>query len=125
MGEVLLTSQLKGSGSNSPLGSWTAAHAGELETLVDGAASQAAAAKNVSIDMGGVREFDTFGAWLLERLTRAWSSSGAKTEIVGMPAHDRNLLAEMHGVNREPARRRRATTGSSARLPRSARAPPS
>jgi phospholipid/cholesterol/gamma-HCH transport system permease protein len=53
--------------------------------------------------MGGVREFDTFGAWLLERLTRSWSSSGAKTEIVGMPAHDRNLLAEMHGVNREPA----------------------
>jgi phospholipid/cholesterol/gamma-HCH transport system permease protein len=104
MGEVLLTSQLKGERLElAASGSWTAAHAGELETLVDGAASQAAAAKNVSIDMGGVREFDTFGAWLLERLTRAWSSSGAKTEIVGMPAHDRNLLAEMHGVNREPA----------------------
>ena len=28
--------------------------------------------------MGGVREFDTFGAWLLERLTRAWSSSEQK-----------------------------------------------
>jgi phospholipid/cholesterol/gamma-HCH transport system permease protein len=104
MGEVLLTSQLKGERLElAASGSWTAAHAGELETLVDSAASQAAAAKNVSIDMGGVREFDTFGAWLLERLTRAWSSSGAKAEIIGMPAHDRNLLAEMQGVNREPA----------------------
>ncbi|MGD9501809.1 MAG: STAS domain-containing protein, partial [Methyloceanibacter sp.] len=91
MGEVLLTSQLKGERLElAASGSWTAAHAGELETLVDGAASQAAAAKNVSIDMGGVREFDTFGAWLLERLTRAWSSAGAELEIVGMPAHDRN-----------------------------------
>jgi phospholipid/cholesterol/gamma-HCH transport system permease protein len=105
MGEVLLTSQLKGERLElAASGSWTAAHAGELENLVDSAASQAAHAKNVSIDMGGVREFDTFGAWLLERLTRAWSSNGAKAEIVGMPAHDRNLLAEMHGVNLEPPR---------------------
>ncbi len=105
MGEVLLTSQLKGERLElAASGSWTAAHAGELEALVDSAASQASHAKNVSIDMGGVREFDTFGAWLLERLTRAWSSNGAKAEIVGMPAHDRNLLAEMHGVNLEPAR---------------------
>jgi phospholipid/cholesterol/gamma-HCH transport system permease protein len=104
MGEVLLTSQLKGERLEiAASGSWTAAHAGELETLVDGAANQAAAAKNVTIDMAGVRELDTFGAWLLERLTRTWSSSGAQTEIVGMPAHDRNLLAGMHGVNREPA----------------------
>ncbi|HEX5932522.1 MAG TPA: MlaE family lipid ABC transporter permease subunit [Methyloceanibacter sp.] len=105
MGEVLLTSQLKGERLElAASGSWTAAHAGELETLVDTAATQAARAKGVSIDMGGVREFDTFGAWLLERLTRTWSSTGAIAEIVGMPPHDRNLLAEMHNVNRGPAR---------------------
>ena len=56
-------------------GSWTAAHAAELESLVDRAAADAARAKAVSIDMRGVREFDTFGAWLLERLTRQWRSS--------------------------------------------------
>jgi len=105
MGEVLLTRQLKGKRLEvAASGSWTAAHAGELEALVDSVAGEAITAKNVSIDMAGVREFDTFGAWLLERLTRAWASTGAKTEIVGMPPHDRNLLAEMHGVNREPAR---------------------
>ena len=105
MGEVLLKSQLKGERLElAASGSWTAAHAGELETLVDSVAGEAIKAKNVSIDMAGVREFDTFGAWLLERLTRAWSSTGAKTEIVGLPPHDRNLLEEMHGVNRERPR---------------------
>jgi phospholipid/cholesterol/gamma-HCH transport system permease protein len=105
MGEVLLKSELKGERLElAASGSWTAAHAGELETLVDSVAGEAIKAKNVSIDMAGVREFDTFGAWLLERLTRAWSSTGAKTEIVGLPPHDRNLLEEMHGVNRERPR---------------------
>ena len=41
-------------------GSWTAPHAAELETLVDRAAEDAARAKAVSIDMRGVREFDTY-----------------------------------------------------------------
>jgi phospholipid/cholesterol/gamma-HCH transport system permease protein len=105
MGEVLLTSQLKGERLElAASGAWTAAHAKELETLVDNVAGEAAKAKTVSIDMAGVREFDTFGAWLLERLTRAWSSAGRETEIVGLPQHDRGLLKEMHGVNREPPR---------------------
>ena len=105
MGDVLLTSELKGERLElAASGSWTAAHARELESLVDGVASQATSAKNVSIDMAGVREFDTFGAWLLERLTRAWSSAGRETKIVGLPKHDRGLLEEMHGVNRKPPR---------------------
>jgi phospholipid/cholesterol/gamma-HCH transport system permease protein len=67
-------------------------------------AAEAAKAKKVSIDMTGVQEFDTFGAWLLERLTRAWTVAGLKPAIVGLPKHDRGLLEEMHGVNREPPR---------------------
>ena len=105
MVESLLTSQLKGERLELAAGgSWTAANASELETLVDRVAGEAAQAKNVSIDMAGVREFDTFGAWLLERLTRAWSSTGREPVIVGLPQHDRGLLKEMHGVNREPAK---------------------
>ena len=105
MGDVLLTSELKGERLEiAASGSWTAPHARELETLVDSVADQAAQAKSVSIDMAGVREFDTFGAWLLERLTRAWNGGGRKTEILGLPKHDRGLLEEMHGVNREPPR---------------------
>jgi len=105
MGEILLTSELKGERLKlAAAGSWTASHASELETLVDRVADEASKAKNVSIDMTGVREFDTFGAWLLERLTRAWTSAGRKPVIVGLPEHDRGLLKEMHGVNREPPR---------------------
>ena len=84
-------------------GSWTAAHAGELESLVDGVAQDASRAQSVSIDMRGVREFDTFGAWLLERLTRQWSAAGRQASIVGLPEHDRTLLGEMSGVNRVSA----------------------
>jgi phospholipid/cholesterol/gamma-HCH transport system permease protein len=83
-------------------GSWTAPHAAELETLVDRVAGDAARAKAVSIDMRGVREFDTYGAWLLERLTRQWRSIGEQPAVVGMPEHDRTLLKEMSGVNLEP-----------------------
>jgi phospholipid/cholesterol/gamma-HCH transport system permease protein len=105
MGEILLTSKLKGERLElAAAGSWTAAHASELEALVDRVAGEAAQAKKVSIDMTGVSEFDTFGAWLLERLTRAWTQAGQKPSIVGLPKHDRGLLAEMHGVNREPPR---------------------
>ena len=101
MGEILLRSEWKGERLElAGYGSWTAPHAGELETLVDGIAGEAARAKNVSIDMAGVSEFDTFGAWLLERLTREGRSAGRETEILGLPAHDRGLLKEMRGVNR-------------------------
>jgi len=101
MGEALLTSKLEGERLElAAAGSWTATHARELETLVDHVAGEASKAKDVSIDMKGVREFDTFGAWLLERLTREWTSAGHETVIVGLPQHDRDLLEEMHGVNR-------------------------
>jgi phospholipid/cholesterol/gamma-HCH transport system permease protein len=85
----------------SAAGSWTAANAGELEALVDGVAREAPKARSMSIDMAHVRGFDTFGAWLLERLTRLVSLEGGQAEIVGLPAHDRKLLDEMHGVNRD------------------------
>ena len=62
---------------------------------------EAPKARSMSIDMAHVRGFDTFGAWLLERLTRLFSVAGGKAEIVGLPAHDRKLLEEMHGVNRD------------------------
>jgi phospholipid/cholesterol/gamma-HCH transport system permease protein len=105
MVESLLTSRLKGDRLELAAGgSWTASHASELETLVDRVAGEAGQAKSVSIDMAGVREFDTFGAWLLERLTRAWSAIGIEAVVVGIPQGDRGLLKEMHAVNREPAK---------------------
>lgn len=103
MGEVLLTHRFEGERLElSASGSWTATHAGELEALIDRITGETRKAKNVSIDMAGVRELDTFGAWLLERLTRQWTASGREAVVVGLPKHDLGLLEEMHGVNLTP-----------------------
>jgi len=103
MGEALLTHKLVGERLELAAGgSWTAPHAGELEALVDRVSGEAPKTKGVSIDMAAVREFDTFGAWLLERLTRQWTATGREATIVGLPEHDLGLLEEMHGVNQTP-----------------------
>lgn len=83
-------------------GSWTAPFAGELETLIDSHAEASSRLRGVSIDMGGVREFDTFGAWLLERLMRAWKGNGQDVELTGLPDHYRGLLNEVHQANLTP-----------------------
>ena len=82
-------------------GSWTANHASELEPLVDTHVRSASSKASMSIDMRGVIEFDTFGAWLLERLTRAWA--GRDAQITGLQDHHRSLLNEVHQANRAKA----------------------
>ena len=52
------------------VGSWTAPHARALEAAVETAAAEVGGKRGLSIDATGVREIDTFGAWLLERLVR-------------------------------------------------------
>lgn len=108
MGEALLTQKLVGDRLELIAGgSWTAPYAGELETEINRLAGGTSGAKptrstDVSIDMGGVRELDTFGAWLLERLTRQWTGAGRDAVVVGLPQHGADLVEEMHTVNREP-----------------------
>jgi len=81
-------------------GSWTAAHAHEIEGLIDGLNGEApAGAGAVSLDMRGVRALDTFGAWLVERLLRDWRSRGRQAEIVGLPDHYRGLLENVESAN--------------------------
>jgi phospholipid/cholesterol/gamma-HCH transport system permease protein len=104
MGVALLTGRLEGERLELAAGgSWTASHAGELEQAADRLAMETASARSIAIDMAGVRKFDTFGAWMLERLMREWASAGHKTSITGLPEHDRGLLAAMDRVNLEPA----------------------
>ena len=104
MGVALLTGKLEGERLELAAGgSWTASHAGELEQAAGRLAVETASARSIAIDMAGVRKFDTFGAWMLERLMREWASAGRKTLITGLPEHDRGLLAAMDRVNLEPA----------------------
>ncbi len=86
-------------------GSWTAAHAHEIEPLIDALPAQASGAGAVSLDMRGVRALDTFGAWLVERLLRHCRSRGREAQIVGLPAHYQGLLENVEGANLEGPRR--------------------
>jgi phospholipid/cholesterol/gamma-HCH transport system permease protein len=88
-------------------GSWTAAHADRLEQLVEEAARGGADTPYVAIDMAGVDELDTLGAWLLERLSRSPDLAGKETRFTGLNPRYRGLIEEMHRVNR-PAPTRHA-----------------
>lgn len=79
-------------------GAWTSANARRLEALIDSTARRHRGAKTVAIDMANVERLDTFGAWLLERLVRAFSARGADTQVIGLKEDYRALMDELRGV---------------------------
>ncbi len=81
-------------------GAWTAPHAGELEALVDDVTADLGHGA-ASIDMHKVEAFDTYGAWLLERLVRERKARGGDTTIVALPERYRDLVTAMHGASLE------------------------
>jgi phospholipid/cholesterol/gamma-HCH transport system permease protein len=81
-------------------GSWTAAHVAALEQTVESIAPEVGKARITLIDISGVSELDTLGAWLLERLIRHGIEQGKEASFVGVPAHFRGLLEEVNQVNR-------------------------
>ena len=85
-------------------GAWTAVHAHKLEAVVESIEREAAGVRAMSLDMRGIVALDTFGAWLIERLIRTWRSVGREAHLLGVPEHCRELLEEVHGVNRTSAR---------------------
>ncbi len=88
-------------------GSWTAEHAGTIERLVDEAVRQKSAVRRVEFDLGGIERLDTYGAWLVERLLRAWGGEGQEAKLVGVAETYRVLIEEAHGVNRAPPKTER------------------
>ena len=100
--EPVLTSRrrLDGRLELAAAGSWTLAHTELLERQVAAIAPEVGRASAISIDMAGVRELDTLGAWLLERLIRDGGEKGREARFTGVPGHLRGLLDEVHQVNR-------------------------
>jgi phospholipid/cholesterol/gamma-HCH transport system permease protein len=82
-------------------GAWTAENAHNLEALIDNEIRRGGTISHVVIDMGRVDRLDTFGAWLLERLTRSFSARGCDTKVTGLKEDYRALIDEVHGVKRE------------------------
>ena len=89
-------------------GSWTAEHARTLEPLVDAVTREKASIRSVAIDVARIERLDTYGAWLLERALRTWSSQGCETRIVGLSEDYRGLFEKIragtHKLTPEPRR---------------------
>jgi phospholipid/cholesterol/gamma-HCH transport system permease protein len=81
-------------------GAWTAAHADSLERAVDALSLERQPANRVAIDVAGIEELDTLGAWLLERLLRRCQAHGQQPIFVGLSDRYRGLLDKVHDVNR-------------------------
>lgn len=93
-------------------GDWIAANARVLEAQVDDEIKRNAAARQVDIDMGRVERLDTFGAWLLERMVRAFSTRGVEARVSGLKDDYKPLIDELHRVEPvKPESRRRITVG--------------
>jgi phospholipid/cholesterol/gamma-HCH transport system permease protein len=83
-----------------PAGSWTAANVTALEALSDAVAVPLDRSNAVRLDMAGVRELDTVGAWLLEKVFRRAVSVGHRADVVGIADNYTGLIDEIRQVNR-------------------------
>jgi len=84
----------------SAAGPWIAVHSRILEQLVDSVSPQRAT-QRIVIDIAGVEQLDTLGAWSLERLARSFQNHGQELVFARVPDRFRGLLDRVHDVNRE------------------------
>jgi phospholipid/cholesterol/gamma-HCH transport system permease protein len=86
-------------------GAWTADNATRLESYIDDARPNDAS--RLEIDMGDVKEFDTYGAWILERLIRG-DGRPRQVSLVRLPEKFHDLAENVRRTNRSaPAPPRR------------------
>jgi phospholipid/cholesterol/gamma-HCH transport system permease protein len=83
-----------------PAGSWIAANVSKLEVLSRSVKADVDRSRAVKLDMSGVSELDTLGAWLLEKLSRRGPSADSAAEIVGVADNYSGLMEEVRQVNR-------------------------
>ena len=83
-----------------PGGSWTAANVATLEALSGDATAEIDRSRAVRLDMAGVRELDTLGAWLLEKMSRRATSAGRRADVVDVADNYAGLIEEVRQVNR-------------------------
>src|SRR6476646_11777852 len=93
---LLLSSHTRGDSVElSAAGSWTAEYAGAIEPQVD-AATRGVTARSVAINIARVDYLDTYGAWLIERTLRNWTSQGRDARLVGLREDYRGLFDKVH-----------------------------
>ena len=71
-----------------------------LERLFEDVAPKLQGVRGVRIDLAGVQEIDTIGAWLLEKMSRHAAQQGITAELVGVTERYAGLIDEVRQVNR-------------------------
>ncbi|MGI9388055.1 MAG: MlaE family ABC transporter permease [Methyloligellaceae bacterium] len=82
-------------------GSWTAPYVQTLDVEFERVADAARSNPGISIEMSGIQELDTYGAWLLERFIRRRNEIGNDTRVTGLPDRFRGMLEELGHVRGE------------------------
>jgi phospholipid/cholesterol/gamma-HCH transport system permease protein len=85
-----------------PGGSWTAVNGTVLESLTASVMPAVDGSKSIKLDLAGLSELDTLGAWLIEKLLRRAASAGHRAEVTGVAEHYAGLIDEVRQVNRRP-----------------------
>ena len=92
---ILLSSQTRGDWVElSAAGSWTAEYAGAIEPQVD-AVTRGITARSIAINIARIDYLDTYGAWLIERALRNWTSQGREARLVGLREDYRGLFEKV------------------------------
>ena len=73
-------------------GAWTARNADRLAELIAGLPPSAAGQTSQILDMSGVEQIDTYGAWALKQLVQRRKAQGAAVEVVGLAGHFAGLV---------------------------------
>lgn len=77
-------------------GPWTVAFAASIEKKTEAVRSEATPSTSLEIDLSGIERLDTFGSWLIERLTRDLTKRGVSVSIIGVPERFQDLLHAVH-----------------------------
>jgi phospholipid/cholesterol/gamma-HCH transport system permease protein len=79
-------------------GAWTVAEAAHLDKALKRLRVPIPPSSDFTgeIDISGIAEIDTAGAWLLQRTARAWQRGGLKTHYAGATESFRILIEEVH-----------------------------
>ena len=92
---ILLSGQTQGDYIElSAAGSWTAQYASAIEPQVD-AATRGITASKIAINVTRIEYLDTYGAWLIERALRHWTSQGREARLVGLHEDYRGLFEKV------------------------------
>jgi phospholipid/cholesterol/gamma-HCH transport system permease protein len=106
-----------GSGASiSATGAWTAAAASGIDARISELIPKLGGMRDVAVDLGQLEAFDTYGAWLLERLIRDAGKRDVHVTVINMPDRFRGLASAVHDARSKADREALQTRSDTAWL---------